>query len=69
MRDVQAVHAFVEKHRRRRQSNKVLHGHPSPTHWLEPDVAMDEVLVELPLPAPPRRVEFNYQHAVLAKIR
>ena len=37
MRDVQAVHAFVEKHRRRRQSNKVLHGHPSPTHWSEPD--------------------------------
>ena len=45
MRDVQAVHAFVEKHRRRRQSNKVLHGHPSPTHWLELDIAMDEVLV------------------------
>ncbi len=44
MRDVQAVHTFVEKHRRRRQSNKVLHGHPSPTHWLEPDIAMDEVL-------------------------
>ena len=44
MRDVQAVHAFVEKHRRRRQSNKVLFGHPSPVHWLEPDIAMDEVL-------------------------
>ena len=44
MRDVQAVHAFVEKHRRRRQSNKVLHGHPSPVHWLERDIAMDEVL-------------------------
>ena len=44
MRDVQAVHAFVEKHRRRRQSNKVLHGHPSPVHWLEPDIVMDEVL-------------------------
>ena len=44
MRDVQAVHAFVEKHRRRRQSNKVLHGHPSPTHWLKLDIAMDEVL-------------------------
>ena len=44
MHDVQAVHAFVEKHRQRRQSNKVLHGHPSPTHWLEPDIAMDEVL-------------------------
>jgi oxygen-independent coproporphyrinogen-3 oxidase len=44
MRDVQAVHAFVEKHRRRRQSNKVLHGHPSPVHWLEQDIEMDEVL-------------------------
>ncbi|HJN46373.1 MAG: radical SAM protein [Vicinamibacterales bacterium] len=46
MRDVRAVHAFVEKHRRRRQSNKVLHGHPSPVHWLDPDIAMkmDEVL-------------------------
>ena len=44
MRDVQAVYAFVEKHRRRRQSNKVLHGHPSPVHWLEQDIAMDEVL-------------------------
>ena len=44
MHDVQAVHAFVEKHRRRRQSNKVLHGHPSPVHWLDPDIAMDEVL-------------------------
>ena len=44
MRDVQAVHAFVERHRRRRQSNKVLHGHPSPVHWLELDIAMDEVL-------------------------
>ena len=44
MRDVPAVHAFVEKQRRRRQSNKVLHGHPSPVHWLEQDIAMDEVL-------------------------
>ena len=44
MRNVQAVHAFVEKRRRRRQSNKVLHGHPSPVHWLEPDIAMNEVL-------------------------
>ena len=28
-----------------------------------------EVMVELPLPARPTRVEFNYQHAVLAKVR
>ena len=44
MRDVRAVHAFVEKHRYRRQSNKVLHGHPSPVHWAEQDIAMDAVL-------------------------
>jgi aminopeptidase N len=28
-----------------------------------------EVLVELPLPARPTKIEFNAQHAVLAKIR
>ena len=44
MRDVLAVHAFVKKHRHRRQSNKVLHGHPSPVHWAEQDVPMDAVL-------------------------
>ena len=44
MRDVRAAKAFVEKHRKRRQSNKVLHGHPSPLHWAEQDVPMDAVL-------------------------
>lgn len=44
MRDVQAVHAFVEKQRRRRQSNKVLHGYPSPVHWHDQDIAMADVL-------------------------
>ena len=44
MRNVQAVRSFVEKHRRRRQSNKVLHGHPSPVHWLERDISMADVL-------------------------
>ena len=44
MRDVRAAKAFVEKHRKRRQSNKVLHGHPSPMHWAEQDVPMDAVL-------------------------
>jgi oxygen-independent coproporphyrinogen-3 oxidase len=44
MRDVPAAKAFVEKHRKRRQSNKVLHGHPSPVHWAEQDVPMDAVL-------------------------
>ncbi len=44
VRDVQAAKAFVDKHRRRRQSNKVLHGHPSPLHWVEQNVPMDAVL-------------------------
>ena len=44
MRNLRAVHAFVEKHRRRRQSNKVLHGHPSPVHWLAKDLSMPDVL-------------------------
>ena len=41
--------------------------HPPITHRIWVDA--DEVMVELALPAPPTRVEFNYQHAVLAKIR
>ena len=41
---MQAAKAFVDKHRRRRQSNKVLHGHPSPVHWVEQNVPMDAVL-------------------------
>jgi hypothetical protein len=32
-------------------------------------VDAEEVQVELPLPARPTRVEFNYRHAVLAKVR
>ena len=44
VRDVQAAKAFVDKHRRRRQSNKVLYGHPSPVHWTEQNVPMDAVL-------------------------
>ena len=41
--------------------------HPSTTHRIWVDA--DEVMVELALPARPTRVEFNDQHAVLAKIR
>ena len=41
--------------------------HPPMTHRIWVD--SDEVMVELPLPARPTRVEFNHQHAVLAKIR
>ena len=41
--------------------------YPSMTHRVWIDAA--EVMVELPLPARPTRVEFNYQHAVLANVR
>ena len=40
---------------------------PPLTHRIWVDA--EEVMVELPLPARPTRVEFNYQHAVLAKVR
>ena len=36
--------AYIEKQRHRRQSNKVLHGHPSPQFWLDRDVSVVEVL-------------------------
>jgi oxygen-independent coproporphyrinogen-3 oxidase len=40
------VHAYIEKQRQRRQSNKVLHAHPSPFFWLERDVPVKEVMIE-----------------------
>ena len=41
--------------------------HPPMTRRIWVDAP--EVTVELPLPARPTRVQFNYQHAVLAKVR
>ena len=41
--------------------------HPPMTQRVWVDAA--EVMVELPLPARPTRVDFNHQHAVLAKVR
>ena len=41
--------------------------HPPMTHRIWVDA--DEVMAEVPLPARPTDIEFNYQHAVLAKIR
>ena len=39
--------AYIEKYRLRRQSNKVLHGHPSPMFWLDRDVRVGEELARL----------------------
>lgn len=44
MLDVPAVRAYIDSHRRRRQSNKVLHGHPSPVFWLDHAVSIPEVM-------------------------
>ena len=46
MQNLQDVHAYIEKQRRRRQSNKVLYGHPSPVFWLERDVPIAQVMSE-----------------------
>ncbi len=46
MLDVTAVRAYIDKRRGRRQSNKVLHGHPSPVFWLERDVSIPDVMTQ-----------------------
>jgi oxygen-independent coproporphyrinogen-3 oxidase len=38
------VRAHIDRQRTRRQSNKVLHGHPSPVFWLDRDVPVADVL-------------------------
>lgn len=44
MFDAPSVRSYLDKHRTRRQSNKVLHGHPSPMFWQEQDVPVREVM-------------------------
>ena len=44
MRDIREVRAYIDAHRQRRQSNKVLHGHPSPVFWLDRDVPVPTVM-------------------------
>ena len=44
MLDVPAVRSYIDTHRTRRQSNKVLHGHPSPVFWLDRDVAISDAM-------------------------
>ncbi|PWB45830.1 MAG: hypothetical protein C3F12_07020 [Candidatus Methylomirabilota bacterium] len=43
---VTEIRIYIEKQRKRRQSNRVLHAHPSPLFWLERDVPIKEVMVE-----------------------
>lgn len=44
MLDTAAVRSYVDTQRTRRQSNKVLHGHPSPFFWLDRSVAVPNVM-------------------------
>jgi oxygen-independent coproporphyrinogen-3 oxidase len=41
---LQHARAHIEHYRQRRQSNKVLHGHPSPMFWLDREVNIPEVM-------------------------
>ncbi len=43
---VARVQALIDKQRQRRQSNRVLHGHPSPLFWLERDVPVSTIMAE-----------------------
>jgi len=38
--------AYIEAHRRRRHSNRVLHGHPSPLLWRERDVPVAAIMAD-----------------------
>jgi oxygen-independent coproporphyrinogen-3 oxidase len=42
---VEAAHAYIEKQRLRRQSNKVLHAHPSPLFWSEREIPVKKVMI------------------------
>ncbi|MYD86593.1 MAG: radical SAM protein, partial [Acidobacteria bacterium] len=44
MRDKREIRTYIDAHRHRRQSNKVLHGHPSPVFWLDRDVSVPAVM-------------------------
>ena len=46
MNSVDVVHAHIEKDLVRRHANRVLHGHPSPTLWLERDIPVAHILEE-----------------------
>ena len=44
MREQKVIRAYIERHRTRRQSNKVLHGHPSPVFWNDRQVSVPDVM-------------------------
>ena len=44
MLDPATVRSYIDKHRVRRQSNKVLHGHPSPLFWQDTNISVPDVM-------------------------
>src|SRR5436309_2912769 len=40
-----SARAYIDAHRHRRHSNRVLHGHPSPLFWKNRDISVPEVMV------------------------
>ena len=59
MRDIREVRAYIDAHRQRRQSNKVLHGHPSPVFWLDRGVPVPAVMRSHRQAAPGVRKRIN----------
>ena len=53
------IRAWIDAHRRRRQSNKVLHGHPSPMFWLDRDVPIPGVMANRRAAAETMRKKIN----------
>jgi oxygen-independent coproporphyrinogen-3 oxidase len=49
---VKEAHEYIDKHRQRRQSNKVLHAHPSPLFWSERHVPIKEVMIKRKFASP-----------------
>jgi oxygen-independent coproporphyrinogen-3 oxidase len=43
---VRTIQKYIDEQRGRRQSNRVLHGHPSPLFWLNRDISVPAVMAE-----------------------
>ena len=59
MPESSAIRAWIDSHRGRRQSNKVLHGHPSPMFWLDRDIPICDVMANRRAAAETMRKKIN----------
>jgi len=41
---IKEIHSYLEKNKKRRQTNKVLHAHPSPLFWRERDIPLKKIM-------------------------